>query len=84
MAADLTRDVEVRRADLLDRVIGWLQFVESKNMGIVVLGQRAIIDIPTAAIALASLGVLWRFKLPEPLLVVAAGAIGLVVWAVVH
>jgi chromate transporter len=53
-------------------------------MGIVVLGQRAIIDIPTAAIALASLGVLWRFKLPEPLLVVAAGAIGLVVWAVVH
>jgi hypothetical protein len=78
MAADLTRDVEVRRADLLDRVIGWLQFVESKNMGIVVLGQRAIIDIPTAAIALASLSVLWRFKIPEPLLVVAAGAIGLV------
>jgi chromate transporter len=45
---------------------------------VVVLGQRAIIDIPTAAIALASLGVLWRFKIPEPLLVVAAGAIGLV------
>jgi len=43
----------------------------------VVLGQRAIVDIPTAAIALASLGVLWHFKLPEPLLVVAAGAIGL-------
>jgi chromate transporter len=45
---------------------------------VVVLGQRAIIDIPTAAIALASLGLLWRFKIPEPLLVVAAGAIGLV------
>src|SRR5215212_4871473 len=45
---------------------------------VVVLGQRAIIDIPTAAIALASLSVLWRFKVPEPLLVVAAGAIGLV------
>jgi chromate transporter len=45
---------------------------------VLVLGQRAIIDIPTAAIALASLGVLWRFKIPEPLLVVAAGAIGLV------
>ena len=45
---------------------------------VVVLGQRAIIDIPTAAIALASLSVLWRFKIPEPLLVVAAGAIGLV------
>jgi len=51
---------------------------------VVVLGQRAIVDIPTAAIALASLGILWRFKVPEPLLVVAAGAIGLIVWAVVH
>jgi hypothetical protein len=84
MATDLKRDVKDRRADLLDRVIGWLQFAGSKNMGIVVLGQRAIVDTPTAAIALASLGVLWRFKIPEPLLVVAAGAIGLVVWAVVH
>jgi chromate transporter len=46
---------------------------------VVVLGQRAIIDVPTAAIALASLGVLWRFKIPEPLLVVAAGVIGLLV-----
>jgi chromate transporter len=45
---------------------------------VVVLGQRAIVDIPTAAIVLASLGLLWRFKLPEPLLVVAAGAIGIV------
>jgi chromate transporter len=45
---------------------------------VVVLGQRAIVDVPTAAIVLASLGLLWRFKLPEPLLVVAAGAIGIV------
>jgi integrase len=37
-----------------------------------------------AGVALASLGILWRFKVPEPLLVVAAGAIGLIVWAVVH
>ena len=51
---------------------------------VVVLGQRAIVDVPTAAIALASLGLLWRFKLPEPLLVVAAGAIGLVVWVAGH
>jgi len=51
---------------------------------VVVLGQRAIIDVPTAAIALGSLGLLWHFKVPEPLLVVAAGAIGLVVWAAVH
>jgi chromate transporter len=51
---------------------------------VVVLGLRAIVDIPTAAIALASLGVLWRFKIPEPLLVVAAGAIGLVLWPLVR
>src|SRR5215207_3656335 len=41
---------------------------------VVVLGQRAIVDIPTATIALASLGVLWRFKIPEPLLVVVTRA----------
>jgi chromate transporter len=51
---------------------------------VVVLGQRAIVDVPTAAIALASLGLLWRFKIPEPLLVAAAGAVGLVIWPVLH
>ncbi len=47
---------------------------------VVVLSQRAIVDLPTAAIALVSLGLLWRFKFPEPLIVVAAGAAGLVLW----
>src|SRR5829696_7929915 len=51
---------------------------------VVVLGQRAIVDIPTVAIALVSLGVLWRFKVPEPLLVVAAGVVGLVLWPFMH
>jgi chromate transporter len=51
---------------------------------VVVLGQRAIVDIPTAAIAVASLGMLWRFKVPEPLLVVVAGAAGLVLWPALH
>jgi chromate transporter len=50
---------------------------------VVVLGQRAIVDVPTAAIALASLGLLWRFKVPEPLVVVAAGIVGLVLWSLV-
>ena len=45
---------------------------------VVVLGQRAIVDIPTAAIGLVSLGLLWRFKVPEPLLVLIAGLAGLV------
>jgi len=46
---------------------------------VIVLASRAIYDVPTAAIARASLAVLWRFKIPTPVLVAAAGAIGLVV-----
>src|SRR5215217_5431203 len=51
---------------------------------VVVLGQRAIIDIPTAAIGLVSLAVLWRFKVPEPLLVLIAGLAGLVLLPLVR
>src|SRR6266508_4417434 len=50
---------------------------------VIVLAYRAIYDLPTAAVALASLVVLWRFKIPEPILVTAAGAIGLIVWPLV-
>jgi len=47
---------------------------------VVVLASRAIYDVATAAVALASLAVLWRFKVPEPILVTAAGLIGVIVW----
>jgi chromate transporter len=47
---------------------------------VVVLAARAIYDIPTAVIALVTLAVLWRYKVPEPIVVVAAAAVGLVVW----
>src|SRR5207249_2880410 len=47
---------------------------------VVILGQRAIVDVPTAAIGLLSLGVLWRFKVQEPVLVTVAGLAGLVLW----
>jgi chromate transporter len=50
---------------------------------VVVLASRAIHDGPTAAIALVSLAVLWRYRLPEPFLVAAAGLVGLVVWPLV-
>jgi chromate transporter len=50
---------------------------------VIVLGQRAIYDLPTAVVALVSLAVLWRFKVSEPILVLAAGAIGLLVWPLV-
>ncbi|MGH7303043.1 MAG: chromate efflux transporter [Candidatus Rokuibacteriota bacterium] len=50
---------------------------------VIVLASRAIYDLPTAAVALASLAVLWRFKVPEPILVTVAGAVGLIVWPLV-
>jgi chromate transporter len=43
-----------------------------------VLGRRAIVDMPTAAIAAVTLGVLvWVRKAPEPLLIGAAGVVGI-------
>jgi len=50
---------------------------------VIVLAQRAIVDVPTALIASAGFVVLWRFKLPEPLLVLAAGGVGLALWPLV-
>jgi chromate transporter len=47
---------------------------------VIVIALRAIHDLPTALIALVSLGLLWRYKIPEPLLVGAAAVAGLIVW----
>ena len=44
---------------------------------VLLIAQKAVYDLPTAGLALASLVILWRFKVPEPIVVVAAGAIGL-------
>jgi chromate transporter len=51
---------------------------------VVLLGARAIVDWPTALIGLVSLGILWRFKVPEPLLVALSGLVGLVLWPLVR
>ena len=42
-----------------------------------VLAHKAVFDIPTAVIALAALGLLIRFKIQEPFLILLAGAAGL-------
>ncbi|MBS0192850.1 MAG: chromate transporter [Proteobacteria bacterium] len=48
---------------------------------VIVLGMRSIIDVPTALIALAAVGVLWKFdKIPEPVIVVVAAALGLLLY----
>jgi chromate transporter len=42
-----------------------------------VLGRRALVDVPTAVIALATLAALLRFRrLPEPVIIVLAGVVG--------
>ncbi|MGH7816348.1 MAG: chromate efflux transporter, partial [Candidatus Binatia bacterium] len=51
---------------------------------VIVLGARAITDWPTAAIALISLAVLWRYKIPEPIIVSIAGLVGLVLFPIFH
>jgi chromate transporter len=51
---------------------------------VIVLGARAITDLPTAAIGLVSLAVLWRFKIPEPIIVTISGVVGLILWPLVH
>ena len=48
---------------------------------VIVIGQRSITDFVTAALALITVGVLWRFKkFPEPLVVVVAALAGLVLY----
>jgi chromate transporter len=43
-----------------------------------VLGRRAIVDVPSAAIALGTLAtIVYVRRLPEPLVIVLAGVVGL-------
>jgi chromate transporter len=44
-----------------------------------VLARRAIIDVPTLLIGLVALGITWRFKVPEPVLIAVGAAAGLVI-----
>jgi chromate transporter len=47
---------------------------------VIVLGRRSIIDTTTALLAVATVGLLWKGKsIPEPLVVLGAASIGLVV-----
>jgi chromate transporter len=52
---------------------------------VIVIAKRSIIDIPTAAIALVTLGVLWKFKkLHEPVVIVTAAVLGLIIYPLMH
>lgn len=48
---------------------------------VIVLAKRSIIDLPTALIGLVTIILLWKFKkLQEPVIVVAAAILGLVIY----
>ena len=51
---------------------------------VIVLAMRAITDWTTAAIALVSFGVLWRYKISEPIIVTISGLVGLILWPLVR
>jgi chromate transporter len=44
---------------------------------VIVLARRSIYDLPTLGIALVSFGVLFRWKIPEPVVIACAAAAGL-------
>lgn len=52
---------------------------------VIVIAQRSITDIPTALLAVTATALLWRFKkLQEPVIVLAAAAIGLILFPLTH
>lgn len=52
---------------------------------VIVIAKRSIVDLPTALIALATIGLLWRFnKLQEPVVVLGAAILGVCVYPLVH
>jgi chromate transporter len=49
---------------------------------VIVLGRRSIVDIPTILLALATIVLLWKTKkIPEPVIVIGAAIIGLMIKA---
>ena len=52
---------------------------------VVVLAERSIVDIVTAVVAVVTVVLIWKIKrLPEPVLVVAAALVGLIVFPIQH
>jgi chromate transporter len=49
---------------------------------VIVLARRSIFDIPTSLIAVITLAVLFRWKIPEPLLIGCAAVAGLLLKAI--
>jgi chromate transporter len=68
------------------RVKGFVAGVTAAASGTIagacfVLARRAVMDVPTLVIAATALVVAWRFKIPEPVLIAAGAAAGLVIFS---
>jgi chromate transporter len=67
------------------RVNAFVQGVTAAAVGAIagaafILGRRSLVDLPTALIAVAAFAILQFRKVPEPLLIFAAGAVGLLLF----
>jgi chromate transporter len=47
---------------------------------VVVLGRRSIVDVPTAVIAAVTVVLLWKVKIPEPLIILASALLGMLIY----
>jgi chromate transporter len=52
---------------------------------VIVLAERSIVDVVTAAVAVVTIVLIWKVKkLPEPVVVAVAGLVGLIAFPMVH
>jgi len=52
---------------------------------VIVIAKRSIVDLPTAVMALATIAILWKYKkLQEPVVVLTAALLGLVLYPLTH
>jgi chromate transporter len=76
-----------RRLAGKDRVRAFVDGVTAGAVGaiagaVIVLGRRSLVDVPTLCFAAAALLILWRTKkVPEPVLIAAAGVAGILLKA---
>lgn len=74
----------------LPGVIAFVEGITAAAVGaitgsVIVIAKRSIIDVPTTAIALVTIAVLWKYKkLQEPVVIAVAAVIGLVLYPVMH
>ncbi|SCK27622.1 chromate transporter [Vogesella sp. LIG4] len=74
----------------LPAVVAFVNAITAAAVGaitgsVIVIARRSLVDIPTVLLALAAVLLLWRFKkLPEPLLVAGAAALGLLLYPLLH